>query len=434
MSKIKELFHNPNIRKFLSLLSTDILVRGANFLLIPVFLILMPKDEFGIYGYIYNFAITCSLILNLGYHVAIPKLYTSTIEDKKANSQMLFTLTSTLFAFISVLFVIFYFFDLDYLFFNIISDSGNSSFNYKTYRPYLFVALVSMIFSNFLTYYFISAKKIRNIQIFNLLRLFICNGTAILILHYSNNIDTALIRLSTTYICELILCCLFSRSLFKNMSFSYSGKTMLNALKIGLPVCFVVLTNSFINFGDKQFIMIYCGSESMGAYNLATLLATIPLIIFQSFNFIWIPDFLGEKNLRSLKHKSYRNAKIIILLLIAVSIVIWLGTLLLLEIGIFPSNYREILSYLPMLLLSQVFAAMILYFFNFFSYFETTYISMIISIISALISCVAYQYFGKLYGAIGISSSLAVINILVTISYIFVAEYYLNKNIRKSEV
>ena len=104
MSKIKELFHNPNIRKFLSLLSTDVLVRGANFLLIPVFLILMPKDEFCIYGYIYNFAITCSLILNLGYHVAIPKLYTSTIEDKKANSQMLFTLTSTLFAFISVLF------------------------------------------------------------------------------------------------------------------------------------------------------------------------------------------------------------------------------------------------------------------------------------------------------------------------------------------
>ncbi len=433
MSKIKELLHNPNIRKFLSLLSTDVLVRGANFLLIPVFLILMPKDEFGVYGYLYNFAITCSLILNLGYHVVIPKLYTSTIDDKKANAQMLFTLTSTLFAFISILFLIFYLFDLDHLFFNTITNSGNSSFNYKTYRPYLFVALVSMIFSNFLTYYFISAKKVKNIQIFNLLRLFICNGTAILVLYCSNDIDTALIRLSTTYVCELILCCFFSRGLFKNMSFSYNGKTMLKALKIGLPVCFVVLINSFINFGDKQFIMLYCGSESMGAYNLATLLATIPLIIFQSFNFIWIPDFLGEKNLRTLKRKSHRNAKIIILLLLGVSVLIWFGTLLLLEIGIFPSNYREILSYLPMLLLSQVFAAMILYFFNFFSYFENTYISMLISIFSALTSCLVYQYFGKLYGAIGISSSLAAINILITISYIFVAEYYLNKNIKKSE-
>ena len=108
MLNLKELFHNQNVRKFVSLLSTDVLVRGANFLLIPIFLYLMPMEEFGVYGYLYNFAITCSLIMNLGYHSALPKMYSETKENKVANSSMLFTLSTTLFGFVTSLFLIFY--------------------------------------------------------------------------------------------------------------------------------------------------------------------------------------------------------------------------------------------------------------------------------------------------------------------------------------
>ena len=45
MHKLKELLDNSAIRKCISLLSTDVLVRGANFLLIPVFLHLMTKKD-----------------------------------------------------------------------------------------------------------------------------------------------------------------------------------------------------------------------------------------------------------------------------------------------------------------------------------------------------------------------------------------------------
>ncbi len=430
MSKLKALIQNPTIQKFVSLLSTDVLVRGANFLLIPVFLHLMPKEEFGVYGYLYNFAITCSLIMNLGYHGALPKLYSETKDNKSDNSSMLFTLSTTLFGFVASAFLIFYLTDLDAAFFDMVNQGEHSSFDYKSYRPYLFIALASMIFSNFLTYFFISAKKIRNIQTFNLIRLFACNGLAILVLYLSKDNDTALLRLSVTYIIELLICCIFSRQIIKEFIFKYNKTFIRTALKIGLPICFVALLNSFVNFGDKQFIMLYCGKEAMGAYNLATLLATIPLIVFQSFNFIWLPDFLGERDLNTLKRKTDRNAKIIVLLLLLISLIVWIGTWIIIQVNIFPANYKEILSYLPMLLISQILAAMILFYFNFFTYFKKTYISMTISVFTALMCSFMYKYAGQAYGAAGIASTLATINIITLLLYIGFAKYFLHKQIR----
>lgn len=431
MLSLKDLFHNQNVRKFVSLLSTDVLVRGANFLLIPIFLYLMPMEEFGVYGYLYNFAITCSLIMNLGYHSALPKMYSETKENKVANSSMLFTLSTTLFGFVASLFLIFYLTDLDYAFFNIVNRNQNTLFDYKGYRPYLFIALSSMIFSNFLTYYFISAKKIRSIQSFNLIRLFICNLTVIIVLYLSKDSDTALIRLSVTYVIELALCFIFSRQIIKEFICKYSIPFIKKALKIGLPICFVALINAFINFGDKQFVMMYCGSQAMGGYNLATMLATIPLIVFQSFNFIWLPDFLDEKNLITLNRKTNKNSKIIVLLLLFISLVVWTGTYILIEFGVFPAEYRVILAYLPILLLAQIFAAMILFYFNFFTYFEKTYVPMIISILSAIPSVFLYNYCGQAYGVIGIASILAVLNLIVLTTYIGFAKYYLRKRIRQ---
>ena len=84
------------LRRFLSLFSTDVLVRGANFLLIPVFLHLMTREEFGVYGYLYSFAMAMSFVFTLGFHASVPKLFADTKNDNKAQGSMLFTLSLTL--------------------------------------------------------------------------------------------------------------------------------------------------------------------------------------------------------------------------------------------------------------------------------------------------------------------------------------------------
>ncbi len=431
MQKLASAVRKPFFKKFISLFSTDVLVRGANFLLIPVFLHLMSKHDFGVYGYLYNFAMTCSLVLNLGYHCALPKLYVSTQESRERLSSMLFTLTVSLVGFLAVLFSIFYLTDIDFAFFDMVNRGEDAEFDYSDYRPYLFVAIASMILSNLLTYYFIASKSIKNIQLFNIIRLILCNGTVIVLLYFSKDKDTAFLRLATTYVIELLLCCVFGVKLVKQFRFKYKPAYMAKALKIGLPICSSCLVNSVVNFGDKQFVMLYCGSEAMGAYNLATLIATIPLIVFQSFNFVWLPDFLAEKDLATLKRKGSRNAKVIFLALLALSLLIWAGVYLLLLLGIFPSNYFEVLSYLPMLLLAQVFAAMILYYFNYFTYFEKTHLTFVISVLSALVGYVLYLQGARRFGQVGVASAMAVVNLLIWLSYIVFSKRHIAKQIRR---
>lgn len=422
-------------RRFISLFSTDVLVRGANFLLIPLFLYLMTRDEFGVYGYLYSFAMAMSLVFTFGFHASVPKLYADTKDDKKAQGSMLFTLSLTLIVGLVLIFSLISLTGIDEYFFGLINRNEEmKNFSYDTYRPYLLVAMASMVLSNLLTYYFVAAEKIKNIQAFNLIRFFFANGLAILLLYTAPDADAALLRLSVTYIVELLLCCVFSFFLCKNFTFKFSKYYLYKGLKIGLPLSFVALLNAITNFGDKHFVMIYCGAGVVGVYNLASLLATIPVIVYQSFNFIWLPSFLQEKNLSLLKKKTDRNGLRIFILLFLLSVLIYIGAFFLLQWGVFPENYFLIMQILPPLLLSQIFASLNLFFFNYFTYFEKNYLTILTSIVINSLSYLLFSLTASRFGYIGVAYSLLLSNFTLFVIYYILTSYYVKKGIKNDSL
>ncbi|MEE1271508.1 MAG: oligosaccharide flippase family protein [Bacteroidales bacterium] len=422
-------------RRFISLFSTDVLVRGANFLLIPLFLYLMTRDEFGVYGYLYSFAMAMSLVFTFGFHASVPKLYADTKDDKKAQGSMLFTLSLTLILGLVLIFSLISLTGIDEYFFGLINRNEEmKNFSYDTYRPYLLVAMASMVLSNLLTYYFVAAEKIKNIQAFNLIRFFFANGLAILLLYTAPDADAALLRLSVTYIVELLLCCVFLFFLCKNFTFKFSKYYLYKGLKIGLPLSFVALLNAITNFGDKHFVMIYCGAAIVGVYNLASLLATIPVIVYQSFNFIWLPSFLQEKNLILLKKKTDRNGLRIFILLFLLSVLIYIGAFFLLQWGVFPENYSLIMQILPPLLLSQIFASLNLFFFNYFTYFEKNYLTILTSIVINSFSYLSFSLTASRFGYIGVAYSLLLSNFTLFVIYYILTSYYVKKGIKNDSL
>ncbi|MBQ5891594.1 MAG: oligosaccharide flippase family protein [Bacteroidales bacterium] len=422
-------------RRFISLFSTDVLVRGANFLLIPLFLYLMTRDEFGVYGYLYSFAMAMSLVFTFGFHASVPKLYADTKDDKKAQGSMLFTLSLTLILGLVLIFSLISLTGIDEYFFGLINRNEEmKNFSYDTYRPYLLVAMASMVLSNLLTYYFVAAEKIKNIQAFNLIRFFFANGLAILLLYTAPDADAALLRLSVTYIVELLLCCVFLFFLCKNFTFKFSKYYLYKGLKIGLPLSFVALLNAITNFGDKHFVMIYCGAAIVGVYNLASLLATIPVIVYQSFNFIWLPSFLQEKNLILLKKKTDRNGLRIFILLFLLSVLIYIGAFFLLQWGVFPENYSLIMQILPPLLLSQIFASLNLFFFNYFTYFEKNYLTILTSIVINSLSYLLFSLTASRFGYIGVAYSLLLSNFTLFVIYYILTSYYVKKGIKNDSL
>lgn len=426
----KYIKENEIFSRFIKVFSVDVLVRGANFLLIPVFLRLMSPEEYGLYGYLYSFATTLSSILCFGFYVALIKLYADTVSDKNKQGSMLYTLTTSLFLLVFLSIIIVYFWRIDVDFFSFLNKANSLGANqYFTYRDFVFVATASMIFSTYLTFFLVSSERIKGLQTFNLLRFFLTNLTAILVIYFSDG-DNVFQRLAVTYSMELILTIAFSIVIYKNFVFKFSSFFLKKAFQLGLPIMASGLMYAVVNFGDKFFVAKYSGGKGMAIYYLGYLLATIVLIIYQSFNFVWNPLFMKEKDLTVLRRKTNRYLWILGFGLAFVGIFIWIGAFVGLKINLIPHDYNQILLILPFLIISQVLTAMSLLMMNFMTYFEKTYIQVFVGGSLSLIGYFIYSYLGEKFEVLGVSLGVMFLNILMFLFYYFRTQYYIDNRLK----
>ena len=424
---------NEMFSRFVKVFSVDVLVRGANLLLIPVFLYLMSRQEFGIYNYLYSFAMTAAGILNFGFYVSLTKLYADTNESKRKQSSMMFTLSTSMVFLLAVSMIVIYLTKFDISFFNYSMKNNLDDINtaiYLNYRVFVFVAIISMVFTNYLTFFFISSDNIPNLQKFNILRLILSNGTAILVLYYSSS-DTVMLRLAITYVAELLLTIAFGSLIVKRFIPVFDFYYLKKAFKIGSPLMVAAIMATMINFGDKFFVMKYAGVSDFADYSLAIILATIVLIVFQSFNFVWLPMFLKEKDMLVLKRKTRRYTILMFFALMGIGLMIFIGVWVALRFKIIPSVYSsDILVVLPVLIVSQVFAALIGLYVNYMTYFEKTYIQVFVGGIISIIGYFLFDYLTGAYLGLGAALALLILNILAFIFYYTRTQYYINNRLR----
>jgi len=423
---------NEMFYRFINVFSVDVFVRGANLLLIPVFLYLMTRREFGIYNYLYSFAMTASGILNFGFYVSLSKLYADTIENKKKQSSMIFTVTTSLLVLLSISIIILYFTKTDISFFNYSMKNNLDEINtsiYLNYRTYVFIAIISMIFTNYLTFFFISSENIPKLQKFNIFRLILSNGTAILVLYFSSS-ETVMLRLAITYVAELLLTIVFGSFIVKRFIPVFDFYYLKKAFKIGTPIMIAAIMATMVNFGDKFFVMKYAGVNDFADYSLAIMLATIILIVFQSFNFVWLPLFLKEKDMATLKRKTKRYTIFMFLALFGIGFIIFLVVWVALKFKIIPSTYSGgILLVLPILIFSQIFAALIGLYVNFMTYFEKTYIQVFVGGVISFIGYFLFDYLTSAYLVVGAALALLILNILSFIFYYTRTQYYISNRL-----
>ncbi|HBN06982.1 MAG TPA: hypothetical protein DD434_14540, partial [Bacteroidales bacterium] len=222
----------------------------------------------------------------------------------------------------------------------------------------------------------------------------------------------------------------FSIIIYKNFVFKFSSFFLKKAFKLGLPIMASSIMYAVVNFGDKFFVAKYSGEKGMAIYYLGFLLATIVLIIYQSFNFVWNPLFMKEKDLIVLRRKTNRYLWIIALGLSFVGLLIWIGSYIGLKINLIPQDYSLILEILPFLIISQVIAAMAQLMINFMTYFEKTYIHVILGGGLSLIGYFLYDFVGINFGVLGISFGVMFLNILMFLFYYFRTQYYINNRLK----
>lgn len=420
--------NNIILRRLFAVLSIDILVKASGFFLLPLYLRLMTQQEFGLYNYILSIIQTFALVLTFGLYIPQSKLYHfySTKEDR---GQLLGTLFTTLIVFIVCLFLILLLFGWDDW---IIKHLFDNTTDYAKYKVLIVLALVISVFAYMLTNFFYTSEKIREVRAYNIYRIIVINSIAILTLYFLKG-NTVSIRLGFTYAIELLLFCLFANFLVKELRVTFNISMFKRSIYLGLPVMLSAMFGIIVNFSDKFLLQKYGSLIDLSNYYLAFSFASIIPLIFASFQNIWLPVFIKEKNVKKNFEKTRRIVSNLFLIFFLLSIAIWLIFMGLLWVRIIPGSYGNVSSILPFVLITQIFAAITNLFSNYLIYFEKTNWVFLSGFLVSIISIGLGVWLIPIYGVWGAVITTLIVNLVYLLIYYYLVLYLKERHLLKSE-
>jgi O-antigen/teichoic acid export membrane protein len=416
---------NLLINRLFAVLSIDILVKLAGIILLPVYLRLMTQEEYGLYGYLLSVIFTFSMVLNFGLYIPLTKYYHD-FESEEDKGRLLFTIFCLLAVILTIVIFPIYFFQLDYFLVKILFKN---QIHYSEYRGSVLLALIVSIGNFMLTNFLFTSEKIKQLKQYNFLRIICINIFAITFLFILKNHDRVRIRLETTYLVEAVLFLGFIYIFIKEVNTRFSRKIALSGLKLAIPVMLSAVFGIVINFSDKFFLEKYGSFKEMSYYYLAVSCAGVIPLIFTSFQNAWLPLFLKEKDLRKNVAKTDKLIIRLFVIFAVLSCSIQLFVWAVLSLGIIQSKYHETLYILPLLLTSQILAALTPLYTNYLVYFEKTHIVSVTGLficgISLGLSLLLIPRWG-VYGAgvVSIASNACYFAI-----YYFIIRFYIQKKI-----
>lgn len=431
IGKYKE---NILLKRLLTVLGIDMLVKVSGFLLLPVYLRLMSQEEYGLYSYLLSIILTFSLVLNFGLYIPLTKLFHD-YHRAEEKGKLLFSITALLICLLLTVLLPTYIFRWDY---QLIKILFKNSVNYDNYRFAVLIAIVASVFNFMLSNFFFASEKIDQIKRYNIWRIIAINFFSLAALYFFMGGDKVEVRLASTYIVEFILFCFFSYFYIRELKYVINKKILVISLKLAFPIMISAIFGIIINFSDKFFLEKYGGGQQGSSFNelsyyyLAIACASIIPTIFTSFQNAWLPLFLKEKDLKTNVAKTSKFIGRLSVIFLGISVCILIVMKIIISTGIINAKYEKALYVLPILLISQIIASLVPLYGNYFVYFGKTYIA---SLSGALISLVTLglsfwlipPY--KVYGAAMVSVGS---NLCYLITYYFIVKYYVQKNLQIS--
>jgi O-antigen/teichoic acid export membrane protein len=278
-----------------------------------------------------------------------------------------------------------------------------------------------------LTNFLYTSEKIKNLKQYNFLRVVCINISAIVSLYILKNHDKVRVRLETTYLVEGLLFLVFVYVFIREVRARFSRKIALAGLKLALPVMLSAVFGIVINFSDKFFLEKYGSFKEMSYYYLAVSCAGVIPLIFNSFQNAWLPLFLKEKDLKKNVAKTnkliIRIFAIFAILSCSIQFFVWL----VISLGIIQSKYHEALYILPLLLTSQILAALTPLYTNYLVYFEKTHIVSITGFIICCVSLGLSMLIIPRWGVYGAGVVSIASNACYLIIYYFIIKIYIQK-------
>ena len=245
---------------------STILIKGINYLTLPIFIRIMPKEDFGNYSSFLSYIGIFSVFLSFGIH-GLQKAAKTDLKDN-LNSFISFS-----FLFCGVITIIFFViisaFVFD-LYFSIIVTVAS------------YIQLIISICSCKLSVHF-EYKESFAISVFHSIGVISLSLLLIQISFFQNTyLDRVYSLMLIDGIIAIIICCYFFLHT-KWESIKNNWLTYLKyIIKLGGPLVLYLISNSILMQSDQIMILSFCGSESVANYSFAHTFHVILLTLYCS--------------------------------------------------------------------------------------------------------------------------------------------------------
>ena len=417
--------NNLLLRRLLTVLSLDILVKASATLLLPIYLHLMTQDEYGVFNYFLSITYSFSILLNLGLYIPQSKLCHD-YKDAESRGKLIYTINMLLFGSCIFLIVPIYLLRLDYY---AVSVLFKNAVNYDRYRLWVLLVTLTSLFAYMLMNYFYTAEMIDTIKRYSISRVIGINAISILALYFLKNRDAIVVRFISIGSVEAVLLIVFYRHYIQNWVASIDKKLLIKCLTLGLPVMLSNVFNILINFGDKFFLEKHVPYKTLSIYYLGFSCAGIISLLSNSLQNVWLPLFFKEKDLIANLGKTRKMILRLIGILCGLSVVIQVAVMVCLHLNIIPRNYGPIVYVLPLQLAGQIVVCLALLYSNYLVYFEKTSLILWSGLAVSAISTTLNMTLIPRWDIYGAATTLLIANGCYLAIYYFIIAYYKKRHL-----
>jgi O-antigen/teichoic acid export membrane protein len=407
--------------KFFKVFIWDVLSKGADYALLPIYLKILSQEEYGFYTYVLYIIATTSGIIKLGIDTAVSKMYYETEQYDRGT--MLFSANSIWAVFFVGLLSLCLFTGIDKIVFsNLLSIP---EINYLQIRLFIFAFILFNLIQTTLNVFFVIDDNALVYQKYNLIRTVVGNAIVIGLLLFFAKDNKAYFRLYIEPVVFLLSFIPLMVIFIKRMTFTINWDAIKHGLKIGLPMVGTLIVGVIYNISDKYFLQKTSGFNTLAVYNLALFL-TLPIsLIFSSFQTVWFPQFLQVKSPKERFDKSNRFSITLIYTYLGIFSFIWVGLIIFIYVGLFPKTYLPIISLFPIIFVAKIAESLTQIYNNFIVAWGKTQFNLLVSIFFGL-TTLFLNYF--IIPDFGIQGTVAIL-LIMSISRVITFFLFVKKNI-----
>ncbi len=311
------------------------------YLLLPVDLGLMPKVEFGEFGFLTSALTYASLILGLYLYVPFIRNYCA-LDCKTKKQELVSTIFISLLMWlllIDILCIIFKPLLIElYANFFAITISIDAKF-------YLTILLINSGIAMLYCYSLLMARKTTSeIIVFTVFKFAVVTILNLSLLYINPwQQDSVFNRLLSTAIAELVVMMGYVFTIFRSyLKFPVNRVLLQSNLRIAIPLIPSALIGLFIAVIDRRLIAQHHGLTDLANYNLA-MQALAPIqMLMSAVQVAWSPHLFSIKNNREALTKSVRLMTVALVVMIAGALSIALAIYLAISSKLISTEYKEV--------------------------------------------------------------------------------------------